>query len=155
MDAQMCKMASDLQDTLEECRQILGFGRGIAAPQIGVPVRMVFTNVDAPRHLVNPRIVFSSTETMALWDDCLSVPDFLVWVRRSRSITVEYQDLQGENHSWQARDAVAELLQHEIDHLDGVLLIDRAHGPNAVYSRDEYLRQVCKWPALAFRGPMV
>jgi peptide deformylase len=61
-----------------------------------------------------------------LWDDCFSFPDLMVRVRRHLEIEVEYEDLAGGSHSLVARDDLSELLQHEIDHLDGVLATDRA-----------------------------
>ncbi len=145
----------ELKESLAECRSSLGFGRAIAAPQIGRPYRIVYTQTDEPRVLINPRIVRRSEERFELWDDCLSLPDLLVWVARSREVEVEYCDSDGKQQTWSAVNDMAELLQHEIDHLDGVLMIDRAVGRNSIYLREEYRRQIQDDPDLQRRGPRV
>ncbi len=144
-----------LRTALSICRADLGFGRGIAAPQVGSPLRIVHTHLDRPRTLINPKIVGNSEEKFRLWDDCLSLPDLLTWVERFETIEVEYLDPEGCLHRWIAEGDPAELLQHEIDHLDGILMIDRAFGPNAVYAREEYRRQLHTDPDLRDRGPAV
>ena len=75
---------------------------------------------------------------MTLWDDCFSFPDLLVKVRRNLSIEVRYQDMQGEKHTLKAGQGLSELLQHEIDHLDGILAIDRAIDSKHIVLRSEY-----------------
>ena len=82
-----------------------------------------------------------SDETFRLWDDCFSFPDLLVWLERARSIAVAYQDERGADRKVEATGALSELLQHELDHLDGVLAIDRAIGPNGLCTREEYERR--------------
>lgn len=134
-------LAAKLRDTLYEVREEMGFGRGIAAPQVGEPVRAVFICIDEPVTLLNPTIVGRSGEMFELWDDCFSVPSLLVRVRRRRRILVRYTDLAGESQVLEARDDLSELLQHELDHLDGKLILDRALDKNAVYHRDEWDRQ--------------
>ncbi len=142
-----------LKRSLAECRSRLGFGRGIAAPQIGSLNRIVYTHTDEPRVLINPRIIERSREEFELWDDCLSLPDLLVWVSRACHIEVEYYDLEGRRQVWSATDDMAELLQHELDHLDGVLMIDRGARRNSIYLREEYRSQLGNDPALRWRGP--
>ena len=131
-------LVDDLRDTLQDFRARHGFGRGIAAPQIGVSQRVVFINVDRPMPLVNPRIVRRSRKLMSLWDDCFSLPNLLAKVRRNLAIEVQYRDLDGKRHHLHAEGALSELLQHEIDHLDGVLTIDRAIDSKHVVFKDEW-----------------
>jgi len=129
-----------LQDTLEAFRAQYGFGRAIAAPQIGVPKRFIALNLGAgPFVAVNPEITWRSTQTVSLWDDCMSFPSLMVKVERSKSISVRYTNPKGEDVHWE-RLALphSELLQHEIDHLDGVLAVDRAVGPQELVSREAF-----------------
>ena len=120
-----------------------GFGRAIAAPQIGVEKRFIALNLGrGPFVMINPQIVERGWTTMSLWDDCMSFPSLMVKVKRAMSITVEYTDEQGAKCQWRAVEpAVAELLQHEIDHLDGVLAIDRAIDAHSIIMREVYLAQ--------------
>lgn len=123
----------DLADTLGDFRLRRGFGRAIAAPQIGVRSRVIFVNMNdgsfGPTPLINPRVTRASAELMELWDDCFSFPDLLVRLSRHIAVEVEYQDLHGKVRVVEARGDLAELLQHEIDHLDGILATDRVIGP--------------------------
>lgn len=131
-------LADNLRDTLQNFRATYGFGRGIAAPQIGAAQRVVYINVAQPMPLVNPRIVRRSRRLMSLWDDCFSLPNILAKVRRNLAIEVEYRDLEGKRRVLHAEGAMSELLQHEIDHLDGILTIDRAVDSRHVVFKDEW-----------------
>jgi peptide deformylase len=119
---------------LTDVRTRLGFGRALAAPQIGVLRRIVAVDLGAgPFVLINPAIAWASDETFEVWDDCFSVPDRIVRVRRHASITVEYVDERMRPRRWsRLPPELAELIQHELDHLDGVLMIDRAAGDDAI-----------------------
>ena len=75
---------------------------------------------------------------MTLWDDCFSFPDLMVKVRRHLSIVVRYQDPAGRHHTLRAEGSLSELLQHEIDHINGVLAIDRAIDSRHIIYRSEY-----------------
>jgi peptide deformylase len=75
---------------------------------------------------------------MTLWDDCFSFPDLLVKVRRHLSIHVEYRNPEGGRHTIRAEGSLSELLQHEIDHLNGVLAIDRAIDSRHIVLRSEF-----------------
>lgn len=132
------QLGDDLDDTLRHFRAAHGFGRGIAAPQIGVSQRVVVIDVDHPMVLVNPRIVRRSRKLMSLWDDCFSLPNILAKVRRNLKIDVQYRDMEGKRHLLHAEGGLSELLQHEIDHLDGVLTIDRAIDRKHIVFRDEW-----------------
>jgi peptide deformylase len=114
--------------TLDEFRKRHGFGRAISAPQIGIAQRFIAVNLGKGTFfIVNPVVTWRSEETFTMWDDCMSFPDLLVRVQRVKSLSLEYVDEQGKARTWTELDqAAAELLQHEIDHLDGVLAVDRA-----------------------------
>ena len=140
-DSGTSEIIADLGATLAEFREKKGFGRAISAPQIGQLVRIVFMNVGEPRALLNPRIVARSAEEMELWDDCFSFPDLMVRVRRAVEVTVAYEDEHGAPQELVARTQLAELLQHEIDHLDGILATDRAIDGRALAMRSEVLRR--------------
>jgi peptide deformylase len=135
---------NDLSDTLAGFRHRTGFGRGIAAPQIGALQRLIFVRMQPTGFagaLVNPVIVWSSPERMELWDDCFSFPDLMVRVSRAASVRVAYQDQRGTSRTLAAEGDLSELLQHEIDHLDGILAVDRAVAPHALMTRAEWQRQ--------------
>lgn len=130
----------DLRDTLRDWQSRFGSGRGIAAPQIGAPLRLVYVEMDKPWPLINPEIVDIGTEDFEVWDDCFSFPMLYVRVLRAYRIRVRYQDLKGVQHEVELEGDRAELLQHEIDHLDGVLSVDRAHGIDPFCLREEWHR---------------
>lgn len=139
------EIVSDLAATLENFRAGHGFGRAIAAPQIGALRRILFVNMNdgtfGPTPLINPQIVQASSETMELWDDCFSFPELMVRVRRHVEIDVAYLDESGQPLKVTARGDLSELLQHEIDHLDGILATDRAIDTRSFALRSEVLKQ--------------
>jgi len=120
------ELIGDLAATLDNFREQNGFGRGIAAPQIGVGSRVIFLNVGESFPLINPTITRASRETMELWDDCFSIPNLMIRVRRHVDVDVSYTDDRGAQRVMKASGALSELLQHEIDHLNGILATDRA-----------------------------
>ncbi|WP_081085688.1 aminotransferase class IV [Burkholderia cepacia] len=139
-DPAVREAAGALRAALRAFRDEHGFGRAVAAPQIGVGQRMIALALDGwPDVIVNPEIAWYSDARMTLWDDCMCFPDLFVRVERHASVSVQYTTLDGELHR---RDAlspdVSELMQHEIDHLDGKLSFDRAAGPNAVVHRSVF-----------------
>ena len=119
-------VADELHELILECRRIYGFGRGIAAPQIGVMKRLVCLNLDKPYTLFNPVLSNCSNELFELWDDCMCFPGLLVKVNRHVSCTLTFHDAEWNEHVWQIKNDIAELLQHEVDHLDGILATQRA-----------------------------
>jgi len=132
----------DLRDTLHEFQRTRGFGRGISAIQIGETKRLIYIEIDARSYFLrNPVYEMQSEEKFQLWDDCFSFPDLLVWLERSQIVRVRYEDEQGRPKILEATGALSELLQHEIDHLDGILAIDRALGRDAFCTREEYDRR--------------
>ena len=142
------EVISDLAATLENFRASHGFGRAIAAPQIGAQRRILFVNMPAckgdgsfgPAPLINPQIVRASDAMMELWDDCFSFPELMVRVRRHVEIDVAYLDESGDQQLVTARGDLSELLQHEIDHLDGILATDRAIDGRSFALRSEAMK---------------
>lgn len=130
----------DLAATLADFRSHKGFGRAIAAPQIGIQQRILFVNMGEPLPLINPVITGASEEMMELWDDCFSFPDLMVRVRRHVEITVAYLDEKGIEKKLTARGDLSELLQHETDHLDGILATDRAIDSRSLALRSEVMK---------------
>lgn len=119
-------LVCDLHDTLMAFRRRWGAGRAIAAPQVGDLRRVVYLHLGEPHVFVNPHIVDRSQELVEVWDDCMSFPELLVRVRRHAAVTIAYEDLEGAERRWTLEGDLAELLQHELDHLDGVLAVARA-----------------------------
>lgn len=117
---------ADLHNVMTEVRAKYGFGRAIAAPQLGIMKRLVYMHIDKPVVFINPTFENLSPEMFELWDDCMSFPNLLVKVKRHKSLTINYLDENFKSQTWQMNDALAELLQHEVDHLDGVLCTMRA-----------------------------
>ena len=129
---------ADLRDTLQDFRRRRKFGRGIAAPQIGATQQIIYLDFEFSGALINPKIVQRTTKKFSLWDDCFSFPDILVQVIRNYGITVSFQDDSGKRRKLKAEGALSELLQHEIDHINGILAIDRAIDAKHIILRSEY-----------------
>jgi peptide deformylase len=140
--AEAAAIFEDLRDSLHEFQRTRGFGRGISAVQIGETRRLIYIEFEGRAYcLRNPVYDMQSEEKFRLWDDCFSFPDLLVWLERSQTVRVRYEDEQGATQILDAAGALSELLQHEIDHLDGILSVDRALGRDAFCTRDEYQRR--------------
>jgi peptide deformylase len=132
-------VADDLRDTLTAARKKYKMGRAMAAPQIGAPIRMVFMQVGQERWtLVNPEITDVGPDDFLVWDDCFSFPELYVRVTRAYQATLTYQDLKGKPHTMSLEGPMAELVQHEIDHLDGILAVDQASGLDPFAFRKEW-----------------
>jgi len=144
--AEVRECIADLKDTLAEFRARNGFGRGIAAPQIGFPRQIIYTNFEHQGALINPSIVQRSKRTFTLWDDCFSFPDILVKVERHYTVVVSFRDENGNKKSLKATGSFAELLQHEIDHIHGILAIDRAVDSKHIILRSEFNKLSQKQP---------
>lgn len=122
----LAEAIGDLHDTLMAFRQTYGAGRAIAAPQIGIKKRFIYMHVDHPIVLFNPELHFPDEETMVVWDDCMSFPKLLVAVDRYKRVEVHYRDAQWALKTLFLEGDLAELIQHEYDHLDGILATMRA-----------------------------
>lgn len=136
-DTELHHIVEDLRDTLENFRKTEGFGRGIAAPQIGVLKKIIYINIDKPMVLINPEIIRKSKQFMTLWDDCFSFPHLSIKVKRYTKVSVSFQDEQGKKEVLFAVGSLSELLQHEIDHLNGVLAIDHAIDTKHIVYKSE------------------
>lgn len=124
--AELAPVIRDLHDTMRAFQARYGWGRAIAAPQIGVAKRIVCMNDGEARTLINPSIDDASAERMTHWEDCMSFPDLVVQLSNPRSCRLRYYDEEWQQHSVRLSEDYAELLQHEVDHLDGVLAVQRA-----------------------------
>ncbi len=122
-DARLHKLVRDMRETM-----IHADGVGIAAPQIGSDLRIAI--VAAPnedeRVIINPKITRTSWRRWVMDEGCLSVPGTFGPVRRPWKISVHYHDLNGDVHVEKVEGMLARVFQHEIDHLNGLLFIDKA-----------------------------
>lgn len=123
---QLQGIISDLHDTLMDFRKRYGAGKAIAAPQIGVMKRLIYIHIDKPIIFINPVLDEKSEAMMELWDDCMCFPDLLVRVKRHKSCRVRYYNLDFREEEMWLEEDLSELLQHECDHLDGILAVSRA-----------------------------
>jgi len=125
-DEKLAKLATNMHYTMRRSR-----GIGLAAPQIGQLIRLVVMDCsymgNKPKFFVNPEIIYQSAEKWPMEEGCLSFPDTWVSVRRAEVIKVRYQNLTGEWREEEYTGLEARCLQHEIEHLNGILLINHAH----------------------------
>ncbi|MGI8871833.1 MAG: peptide deformylase [Candidatus Limnocylindria bacterium] len=118
-DASLHRLLDDMVDTMRDAP-----GIGLAANQIGVPLQVAIIELeDRLTELINPQVVKASGEEMD-WEGCLSVPGFVAEVPRSAKITVKARNRHGREFRIKGDELLARALQHEIDHLNGVLYID-------------------------------
>lgn len=125
IDKPLRALVDDMFETMYEAP-----GIGLAAIQIGEPLRLITLDVakkddpKEPRVFINPEIVWSSEETSAYEEGCLSIPDYYEEVERPAAIKVKYLDLDGKEQELAADGLLATCIQHEIDHINGILFID-------------------------------
>ena len=120
-DESLFKILDDMKDTVKKEE-----GAGLAAPQIGLLMRMAVVDVEEGYfELINPKITAQKGE-QAGWEGCLSVRGKSGVVNRPTKVTLTYQDRNGERHVIKAKGFFARAICHELDHLDGVLYIDKA-----------------------------
>jgi peptide deformylase len=128
-------------------------GVGIAAPQIAVSYRLfiVASRPNAryphapemqPTAMINPRIIGHSSEMLKDWEGCLSVPDIRGLVPRYQTVEVEYTDRYGNLQKQQLTDFIARIFQHEYDHLEGLVFLDRVENNHDLISEEEYQKSV-------------
>lgn len=117
---------ADLHHAMEEIRDKYGFGRAIAAPQLGIMKRLFYMNIDKPVVFINPSLSHLSEDMMEIWDDCMCFPNLLVKVLRHKSLTIDFLDVNWQKQSWHLEGDLSELIQHEYDHLNGILCTMRA-----------------------------
>jgi peptide deformylase len=148
--ASMQRLIDDMIDTMHEYH-----GVGLAAPQIHEPLRIFVAAINpadeeplppetAPLVVINPVIVPVGTETVEDWEGCLSIPDIRGRVPRARAIKVSALDRNGAKIEIAARDFPARVIQHETDHLDGVLFFDRMRSFESLAFLEEYSRYWAK-----------
>ena len=126
------KVDDDLRALMDDMLETMydAPGIGLAAIQIGVPKRVIVTDIaapddpKAPRFFVNPEIVWASDETVPYEEGCLSIPDIYDEVERPARVKLKYLNYQGEEVVEDAEGLFAVCIQHEMDHLEGVLFID-------------------------------
>lgn len=125
------QLAKDLSDTLKSSKIP---GVGLSAPQIGVNLRMFIVRkfIETPKGesfieytVINPKIINKSSKKDKSLEACLSIADTFGYVNRNRQVTIEYTDLQGNKKTLSGSKLLSYAIQHEIDHLDGVLFIDK------------------------------
>lgn len=119
-------VVQDLHDTLMDFREKYHAGRAIAAPQIGVKKRLLYMFIDKPVVFINPVLEFPDNEMMEILDDCMSFPNLLVKVMRHKRCRIKYLDMEWKEQVMSLEGDLSELLQHEFDHLDGILATMRA-----------------------------
>lgn len=121
------QIVQDLHDTIMDFRKTYGFARAIAAPQIDEPYRIIYLNLkDEPIALINPRLEIVDDQQFEVWDDCMSFPGLEVRVYRYQKCKIHYKDLAWKDAVIEFSDDLSELIQHEYDHLDGILAVQRA-----------------------------
>jgi peptide deformylase len=140
---QLEQILIDLKETLTRQQENYGMGRGIAAPQIGYNVRVIYIQMhDRCFYLVNPLIIWMSTETFEVWDSCFSLEvAFFVKIKRSLTVKVSYFDEHGVEYFEEFKDGISELLQHEIDHLEGIVCSDHIKDPHDIVMRNEWTKR--------------
>ncbi|MCU0545528.1 MAG: peptide deformylase [Oscillatoriaceae cyanobacterium Prado104] len=147
-DDRIQKLIDNLIATVKQAN-----GVGIAAPQAAQCDRLFIVasrpNLRYPHApqmeptaMINPRIIASSTETAKDWEGCLSVPGIRGLVPRSRAIEIEYTSRDGKLYRQELTDFVARIFQHESDHLDGIIFLDRVESTQELMTEDEYQKQV-------------
>ncbi|MBH0237461.1 peptide deformylase [Methylobrevis albus] len=150
VDDEVRALADDMLETMYDAP-----GIGLAACQIGVMRRVVVLDIareedePAPMVLVNPEIVWSSDELSTYQEGCLSIPDFYEDVERPAAVRVRFLDRNGAAQEIEADGLLATCVQHEVDHLDGVLFIDHI----SKLKRDRVVRKFAKAAKEASRTP--
>jgi peptide deformylase len=141
IDAGVRALIDDMFETMYEAP-----GIGLAAIQVGVPKRVITMDLAkkeeprAPQVFINPRLVWQSEEKAVYEEGCLSIPEFYEEVERPAKVRVKYLDLDGAEQEVEAGELLATCLQHEIDHLNGILFIDHI----SKLKRDRVLKKFTK-----------
>ena len=145
IDSDVMTLIDDMVDSMYAAN-----GIGLAAPQIGISRRVIVMNIDRDteknidgtlQHFINPEMIWSSDEPNTYEEGCLSIPGQYAEVERPKSIRVKYQDKTGATLEITADGLLATCLQHEIDHLNGILFIDHLSS----LKRDMIVRKIKKW----------
>ena len=157
------QVSKPVAEVTDETRRIMGDmldtmydapGIGLAAVQIGIPQRIVVIDLAKedeerqPIHLVNPEIVWASDEQSDYEEGCLSIPEYFDMVSRPKEVTVRFLDREGQSCEMRCSGVLATCVQHEIDHLNGVLFIDYL----SKLKRDRVVKKFAKAQKLARAG---
>ena len=141
------QLVRDMRETMIEYS-----GVGLAAPQVHEPVRLALIELagDNPRYAVseaeplwvvfNPKLTVLDEDLEGYWEGCLSVPGLRGYVERPRKVQIDYLDAEGQPQQRIAESFLATVCQHEFDHLDGVLYVDRVRDPSKLAFLEEYAR---------------
>jgi peptide deformylase len=141
VDAEVRKLVDDMFETMYDAP-----GVGLAAIQVGVARRVITVDTakkDEPKQpqvFINPEVVWSSQEKNTYEEGCLSIPEYYEEVERPAQVKVRYTDLDGKTHEVEADGLLATVLQHEIDHTNGVLFIDHI----SKLKRDRVIKKFAK-----------
>jgi peptide deformylase len=141
VDAGIRKLVDDLFETMYKAP-----GIGLAAIQIGIAKRVITLDLSKkednqePQVFINPEVTWTSDETAKYEEGCLSIPDYYEEVERAAEVKVKYLDLDGKSHELKAKGLLATCLQHEIDHINGVLFIDHL----SKLKRDRIIKKFAK-----------
>ncbi|MBI2848380.1 MAG: peptide deformylase [Chloroflexi bacterium] len=125
-DGSLQKLIQDMRETMHAAP-----GVGLAAPQVGVPLRIVVIGLPEQEDIVllNPQIVRRSGERIVS-EGCLSIPGYVGEIKRAVSVTVKAHDLTGKEIRLKGQELLAQALEHEIDHINGILYIDHLESPD-------------------------
>lgn len=136
IDDEVRRIAKEMLETLA------GRGVGLAAPQVGLPLRIFVTDIEGDKHrvFINPEIVLTSQEQVAIEEGCLSLPKLYLDVTRPEMIKIQAWNEKGRPFTVETGGFLARVIQHEYDHLEGILFIDRLNQ----FKRDRALRQYAK-----------
>ena len=141
VDAELRVLIDDMFETMYEAP-----GVGLAAIQVGVPKRVITADTakkDEPKQpqvYINPEVVWSSEQKNTYEEGCLSIPEYYEEVERPAQVKVRFTDLEGRSHEVEANGLLATVLQHEIDHINGVLFIDHI----SKLKRDRVIKKFAK-----------
>jgi peptide deformylase len=128
IDAEVVKLVDEM---ITACRNVNGIG--LAAPQIGKSLRVCIINLEhmglPPFALINPKIIKKSVKKVVMEEGCLSIPGIFGMVSRPEKVTIEALNLEGEKHKFQADGMLSRVIQHEVDHLDGILFTSKMIKP--------------------------
>jgi peptide deformylase len=140
------KLIDDMLDTMHEYS-----GIGLAAPQVHESVRLFVAHLDSegrgegePSVIINPQISVLNDKTIEGWEGCLSIPDIRGMVPRAAQIRVDAVDRHGRRLEFNANDFPARVIQHETDHLDGILFFDRMRSFESLTYMEEFSRYHAK-----------
>jgi peptide deformylase len=135
IDSSIQKLINDMIDTMYEID-----GVGLAAPQVGVPLQVVVFQLPDDEDvtvLINPEIVKGSEESEMMSEGCLSLPGYRGEVKRLTSVTVIGRNRQGKMIRIKGEGLLAQVLQHEIDHINGVVFVDHLESPDKLYKTED------------------